>query len=77
MRFLFLVFLISMPLWGGCNSAEKQAEQLLDTARFEEKQHNLEHATLLYNEIIKKHPSSAAAKDAGLRLEELRRQKAP
>ncbi len=77
MRFLFLALLISTPLWCGCSSGEKQAAQLLDTARFEEKQHNLEHATQLYNEIIKKHPSSAAAKEAGLRLEELRRQKAP
>lgn len=77
MRSLFLALVISTPLWCSCSSGEKQAAQLLDTARFEEKQHNLEHATQLYEEIIKKHSSTAAARDAALRLEELRRPKAP
>jgi len=77
MRFLFLVLLVSTPLWYGCNSGEKQAAQLLDTARFEEKQHNIDHALQLYDEIAKKYPATPSAKDALLRLDELRRQKAP
>lgn len=64
-----------LALLAGCSSGEKKAAELLDTARFEEKQGNLEHTTKLYDEILKKHPSSPAAKDAAARMAELTQQK--
>lgn len=44
-------------------------EQLLETAQFEEKQHNKEHATKLYQEIVSKYPDSPQAKTARERLQ--------
>ena len=67
---------LALALLAGCASGEKQAAELLETARFEEKQSNLEHATKLYDEILKKYPSSPAAKDAAARMAEIRQQKA-
>lgn len=58
---------------GGCSN-DKKAQEMLETARFEEKQHNLEHATQLYREIVKKYPGSPSAKDASTRLIILNRQ---
>ena len=77
MSILRILLLLTVVIPAGCSSGEKQAAQLLETARFEEKQHNPDHAAQLYDEILKKHPSSAAAKEAGERLSELRRQKSP
>lgn len=59
----------------GCTSGEKQATKLLETARFEEKQSNLAHATQLYDEIVSKYPSSPVAQVAKARLAELKQQK--
>jgi len=58
----------------GCTSGKKQAAELLETARFEEKQRNLAHATQLYDEIVSKYPSSSAAQLAAARQAELKRQ---
>ena len=68
-----LVFLVAML--PSCTSAEKKAAELLETARFEEKQTNLEHATKLYEEILKKYPASPAAKEAATRMAELAHKK--
>lgn len=54
----------------GCSSQD--ATQLFETAQFEELQNNREHARQLYEEIIKKHPESAYAKQARERLEALK-----
>ena len=62
-------------LAGGCAPGEKKAAELLETARFEEKQSNLEHAAKLYDEILKKYPSSPAAIEAAARMSEIRQQK--
>jgi len=62
-------------LAGGCAPGEKKASELLETARFEEKQSNLEHAAKLYDEILKNHPSSPAAKEAAARMAEIRQLK--
>ena len=70
-----IMILILAMLAGGCSSGDKQAAELLETARFEEKQNNLEHATKLYDEILKKYPSSPAAQDAAARLAELKQKK--
>lgn len=67
--------LLTLALLAGCASGEKKAAELLETARFEEKQNNLEHATKLYDEILKKYPASPAAKDAAARMVELQQRK--
>jgi outer membrane protein assembly factor BamD (BamD/ComL family) len=64
-----------LALLAGCSSGEKQAAELLDTARFEEKQGNLDHAARLYGEILTKHPSSPAARDAAARIAGLKQLK--
>lgn len=71
---IFASLLIALLL-AGCTTGEKKAAELLETARFEEKQHNREHATKLYNEIIQKYPGSQASKDAVARLDELKNPK--
>lgn len=67
--------ILTLALLAGCTSGEKKAAELLETARFEEKQSNLEHAAKLYDEILKKYPSSPAAKDAAARMTELTQRK--
>jgi len=73
MKITALAALMSALLLSGCVSGEKKAAELLETARFEEKQNNREHATKLYNEIISKYPSSQASREAAARLEEFKR----
>ena len=70
-----IMILFLAMLAGGCSSGEKKAAELLETAGFEEKQNNLEHATKLYDEILKKYPSSPAAQEAAARMTELKQQK--
>lgn len=72
MKTTILVSILSTLLLFGCTSGEKKAAELLETARFEEKQNNREHAAKLYQEIIAKHPGSSASKDAAARLDELK-----
>lgn len=50
----------------GC-TAEKGKEQF-DTAQFEEKQNNRDHAIQLYEEIVRKYPDSPVAVKARERL---------
>jgi TolA-binding protein len=71
MKALCIPMVLLMATLAGCSSGEKKAAELLETARFEEKQNNLEHATKLYEEILKKYPSAQAAKDAATRMSEL------
>jgi TolA-binding protein len=59
----------------GCTSDNKKAADLLDTASFEEKQNNFEHAAKLYDEILKNYPSTQAAKEAKERLDALKSKK--
>ena len=70
-----ITMLLTLALLAGCASGEKKAAELLETARFEEKQSNLEHAAKLYDEILKKYPSSPAAIEAAARMVEIRQQK--
>lgn len=46
----------------------KGAQELFETAQFEEKQNNIDHARKLYEEIIAKHPQSELAAKARERL---------
>lgn len=72
MKSFVAIALMSLALIAGGCSGEKKASELLETARFEEKQNNREHATKLYDEIVRKYPDSAAAQEAARRLKELR-----
>jgi outer membrane protein assembly factor BamD (BamD/ComL family) len=47
-------------------------KELFETAKFEELQNNKEHATELYEEILKKYPNSEYAKKAEERLNALK-----
>jgi tellurite resistance protein len=64
---------LAMCVLIGCTSGNTKAAELLETARFEEKQNNLEHAIKLYTEIVSAFPAAPVAKDAVARLEELKR----
>jgi TolA-binding protein len=50
----------------GC--AGDKGKELFETAQFEEKQNNREHAIKLYQELVSKYPDSDLAKRAGIRL---------
>ena len=65
-KFILLLLIVLTLAAAGCNS-NGGAEQL-ETARFEEKQNNKEHAIKLYEEIISKYPGSPNAKTAQERL---------
>lgn len=58
-----------------CASPERKAAELLDTARFEEKQNNYIHAEQLYREILAAYGTTAAAGDAARHLDELRKRR--
>lgn len=69
MRRWIVVAMLVMAMLGGCAGAKEK--ELFETAQFEEKQGNREHASKLYNEIVEKYPGSEAAKKAAERLAEL------
>jgi outer membrane murein-binding lipoprotein Lpp len=77
MRIVIGMIAVTAALLAGCVSGEKKAADLLDTARFEEKQNNFEHAAQLYEEILKKFPDTPAAKEASARASVLNNQKKP
>ena len=64
MRRLLLVLCLALFL-AGCGD---RAKELYETAQFEEKQTNAEHAGKLYREIIEKYPDSPYAAQAKSRL---------
>jgi TolA-binding protein len=72
MKAVCSALLVILALLSGCASGEKKAAELLETARFEEKQNNREHAKELYDEILKKYPSTPAAQAAAARMAELK-----
>ena len=49
-----------------------KSQELLETAEFEERQHNVVHAKQLYEEIVRFHPSSPQAETARARLAALK-----
>lgn len=73
MKTILIALLLALPLLTGGCSGEKKAAELLETARFEEKQNNREHALKLYDEIVGKYPGSPAADAARARLNQLKR----
>lgn len=64
-----LMVLVACLMLAGC--AGEKGKELMETARFEEKQGNREHAAKLYAEIVQKYPGSENAKIAGERLAEM------
>ena len=72
-KFLFAALLV-VSMATGCSSGGN-GKELLETAQFEEKQGNKEHAAKLYQEIVQKHPGSENAKKAQERLAEMNKPK--
>lgn len=60
---------IALLALSGCNGSK--ADELLDTAQFEEKQNNRDHARQLYEEILRDYPKSEAARKAQERLDRI------
>lgn len=65
------LFVITCCAFTACSSGTGKAAELLETARFEEKQSNREHALKLYNEIVSSYPDSPAAREASERIKAL------
>jgi outer membrane protein assembly factor BamD (BamD/ComL family) len=63
---LMLTWMLCVVACGGPN-----AEELLDTARLEERQNNPAHAIELYQQIVTHYPDSEPAKTARERLQAL------
>ena len=63
-------FIILFLLITACSG--DKAKELYETAQFEEKQNNREHAIKLYEEIVSKYPGSPNAKIARERLAALK-----
>lgn len=66
-RWILIFMTVCMAALGGC--AGDKGKELYDTAQFEEKQRNNEHARQLYEEIVKKYPGTEFAAKAAERLQ--------
>jgi outer membrane protein assembly factor BamD (BamD/ComL family) len=66
---LTIIGMLALSIIAGC--AGDKGKELYETAQFEEKQGNREHALKLYQEIVQKHAGSELAKKAEGRLAEL------
>jgi TolA-binding protein len=69
MRRITTLILLGMLAAGGCTG--DKGKELFETARYEEQQHNREHAVQLYREILTKYPGTDYAEKAGKRLTEI------
>lgn len=69
-KILLLLSVVAVLVVGGCSG--DNGKQLFETAQFEEKQHNLEHAKQLYDELAKKYPQSEFGQKAAERLKTLK-----
>lgn len=70
---IVLLALLGLVLFGfGCSD---KAQELFETAQFEELQKNKPHAAKLYREIIKEYPESAYADRAREHLEKIENEK--
>ena len=71
MKKLILIFVMAIAVvFSSCSG--KKAEDMYETAEFEELQKNDVHAKQLYEEIIRKYPESEYAKKASDRLNALK-----
>lgn len=71
MKFL-LMALVVMTILSASGCAGDKCKELFETAQFEEKQHNQEHAIKLYEEILAKYPDCAVARQARERIAALK-----
>lgn len=69
MRKVMIVAVLAAFMAGGCSQGK--AKELWETAQFEEKQHNLEHARKLYEELAAKYAKTEEGEKARKRLQEL------
>ncbi len=65
---IILIFAFALP---GCSG--NKAQELYNTAGFEELQNNREHALKLYEEIVEKYPESEYAQKAEERILEIKK----
>ena len=71
MKRVFLICIIVMAMaFTSCSGSK--AEEIYETAQFEELQKNYVHARQLYEEIIKKYPKSEYSKKSSDRLSALK-----
>ena len=68
-KYLPVVAMVFVLALSSCSG--KKAEEMYETAQFEELQTNYPHARQLYEEIIKKYPESEYAAQAAERLKAL------
>lgn len=68
-----LAVMCCVLFWSLAACSGDGGRSLYETAQFEEKQNNVDHAVKLYQEIVAKHPDSPYAKQAAERLAQLGR----
>lgn len=69
-KFVLILLALCCTTLAACSG--DGGKQQLETAQFEEKQNNREHAVKLYEEVVSKHPGSPNAKIAQERLNALK-----
>jgi len=69
-KYVLILLAVCCTVLTPCSS--DQGKQQLETAQFEEKQNNREHAIKLYEEVVTKYPGSPNAKTAQDRLNMLK-----
>ncbi len=69
-KYILILLAVCCTALAACSS--DQGKQSLETAQFEEKQNNKEHAIQLYEEVVTKYPGSPNARIAQDRLNALK-----
>jgi hypothetical protein len=69
-KYILILLAVCCTALAACSS--DQGKQQLETAQFEEKQNNREHAIKLYEEVVTKYAGSPNAKIAQDRLDALK-----
>ena len=69
-RYVLILLAVCCTALTACSS--DHGKQQLETAQFEEKQNNKEHAMKLYEEVITKYPGTPNARTAQERLSALK-----
>ena len=69
-KYILILLTVCCTALTACSS--NQGKQQLETAQFEEKQNNKEHAIKLYEEVVTQYPGSPNAKTAQDRLNVLK-----
>ena len=69
-KYIWILLALCCSALAACSN--DQGKQQLETAQFEEKQSNKEHAMKLYEEVVSKYPGTSNAKIAQERLNVLK-----